>query len=100
MVAALLLTAVINGRAGLKALLARVVRWRVNLRWYGVALLLPVTLGLSAFGLNLLLGAPIGTSTMNMSKVAQETGRNEQHNDKNEIQKGTCAIRSARILRS
>lgn len=58
-VAALILTAVINGRAGLKVLLARVVQWRVNLRWYGVALLLPVALGLSAFGLNLLLGAPI-----------------------------------------
>ncbi len=59
MVGALILTAVINGRAGLKALLARVVQWRVNLRWYGVALLLPVALGLSAFGLNLLLGAPM-----------------------------------------
>lgn len=59
MVAALILTAVINGRAGLKALLARVVQWRVNLRWYGVVLFLPVALGLSAFGLNLLLGAPL-----------------------------------------
>lgn len=59
MVAALILTAVINGRAGLKALLARAVQWRVNLRWYGVVLLLPVALGLSAFGLNLLLGAPM-----------------------------------------
>ena len=59
MVAALILTAVINGLAGLKALLAKVVQWRVNLRWYGVALFLPVALGLSAFGLNLLLGAPM-----------------------------------------
>jgi len=59
MLAALILAAVIKGRAGLKALLARVVRWRVNLRWYGVALLLPVALGLVAFGLNLLLGAPL-----------------------------------------
>jgi membrane protease YdiL (CAAX protease family) len=59
MLAALILTAVINGRAGLKALLARIVQWRVNLRWYGVALLLPVALGLSAFGVNLLLGAPM-----------------------------------------
>lgn len=62
MLAALILTAIINGRAGLKALLARVVRWRVNLRWYGVVLLLPVALGLSAFGLNLLLGAPMPTA--------------------------------------
>jgi hypothetical protein len=59
MVAALILTFAINGRAGLKALLARAVQWRVNLRWYGVVLLLPVALGLSAFGSNLLLGAPM-----------------------------------------
>jgi membrane protease YdiL (CAAX protease family) len=59
MVSALLLTAVINGRAGLKALLARAVQWHVSLRWYGVVLFLPVTLGLCAFGLNLLLGAPM-----------------------------------------
>jgi membrane protease YdiL (CAAX protease family) len=63
MVAALILTAVINGRAGLKALLAKVVQWRVNLRWYGVVLLLPVALGLSAIGLNLLLGAPMPAAT-------------------------------------
>lgn len=63
MVAALTLTAVINGRDGLKALLAKVVQWRVNLRWYGVALLLPVALGLSAIGMNLLLGAPMPAAT-------------------------------------
>jgi membrane protease YdiL (CAAX protease family) len=59
MVAALILTALISGRAGLKALLAKVVQWRVGLRWYGVILLLPVALGLAAFGLNILLGAPM-----------------------------------------
>ena len=59
MVAALILTVVANGRAGLKALLARAVQWRVNLRWYGVVLFLPVALGLSASALNLLLGAPL-----------------------------------------
>lgn len=59
MVAALILTVVANGRGGLRALLAKAVQWRVNLRWYGVILLLPVALGLSAFALNLLLGAPL-----------------------------------------
>lgn len=59
MVAAFVLTAVISGRAGLKALLAKVVQWRVPLRWYLVALLLPVALGLSAFASNILLGAPL-----------------------------------------
>jgi membrane protease YdiL (CAAX protease family) len=59
LVAALFLTVFASGRAGLKGLLARVVQWRVNLRWYGVVLLLPATLGLFAFGLNVLLGAPM-----------------------------------------
>jgi membrane protease YdiL (CAAX protease family) len=59
LVAALILTTVIDGRAGLKALLAKAGRWRVNLRWYLVVLLLPVAFGLSAAGLNLLLGAPL-----------------------------------------
>lgn len=63
MLAALILTTIINGRAGLKALLTRVVQWRVNLRWYGVILFLPVALGLGAFGLNLLLGAPKPAAT-------------------------------------
>jgi hypothetical protein len=35
----IILTRVVDGRAGLKALLARLGQWRVNLVWYGVALL-------------------------------------------------------------
>jgi membrane protease YdiL (CAAX protease family) len=38
-VAGLLMTGLIHGRAGLRALLARLLRWRVGLRWYAVALL-------------------------------------------------------------
>jgi membrane protease YdiL (CAAX protease family) len=55
--AAIVVAAVADGRAGLKDLLGRVVRWRVGARWYAVALSLPVILALAAAGLHLALGA-------------------------------------------
>jgi uncharacterized protein len=44
LVAALLVAAVAEGRAGLRDLGRRLVRWRVGLRWYAVVLVLPVVL--------------------------------------------------------
>ena len=38
-VAGILLTAILEGRAGLRGLLSRMGRWRVGVRWYAVALL-------------------------------------------------------------
>lgn len=38
-VAGILLTGLLHGRAGLRELLARMMRWRVGARWYAVALL-------------------------------------------------------------
>lgn len=38
-VAGLLLTGLVDGRAGYRGLLSRLLRWRVGLRWYAVALL-------------------------------------------------------------
>ena len=55
--AALVVLSVTHGRAGVGALLRRMVRWRVGLRWYAVALLLPVAVAGGAAGLNVLLGA-------------------------------------------
>jgi membrane protease YdiL (CAAX protease family) len=37
-IAGVTLTAIVDGRAGLRALVSRIGRWRVGLRWYGVAL--------------------------------------------------------------
>jgi membrane protease YdiL (CAAX protease family) len=56
MVAAVAITAQEGGRAGLRSLLSRVVRWRVAPFWYGVALLGPIVLQLIAMALHVLLG--------------------------------------------
>src|SRR5215213_129113 len=56
--AALLVLALTEGKSGVMGLLRRMVRWRVGLQWYAVALLLPIVVILAAAALNvLLLGA-------------------------------------------
>jgi len=60
--AAIIVTALTGGKAGLKALLIRMVRWRVGLGWYAVALLLPVAVYLFAVSLNILFGARASTA--------------------------------------
>jgi membrane protease YdiL (CAAX protease family) len=54
--AAIIVTAIVEGRAGVAALLRRVVQWRVGWLWYIVAAGLPVALALAALGLHRLLG--------------------------------------------
>jgi membrane protease YdiL (CAAX protease family) len=56
--AALVVLALTEGRSGVVGLLRRMVRWRVGLRWYAVALLLPIVVTLTAAVLNVfVLGA-------------------------------------------
>ena len=56
--AALVVLAVTEGKSGVMGLLRRMVRWRVGLQWYAVALLLPIVVTLAAAALNVfLLGA-------------------------------------------
>jgi membrane protease YdiL (CAAX protease family) len=52
----LLVTGVAEGRAGLRGLLGRVVRWRIDIKWYAIALLAPVAMAIVAIGLYVLLG--------------------------------------------
>jgi uncharacterized protein len=59
LVAALIMAGVCGGWSGTRALLLRIVRVRVEIRWYLVALVLPVLFGLLALALNLLLGADL-----------------------------------------
>jgi membrane protease YdiL (CAAX protease family) len=55
--AAIVVLLITRGKSGIVGLLRRMVRWRVGLRWYAVALLLPVAITLAATAFNVLLGA-------------------------------------------
>ncbi len=57
-----LVTAIADGRSGLKTFFSRMVRWRVGIKWYAVALFLPLVIRLAAFGLNILSGATMPTN--------------------------------------
>ena len=60
--AAIIVTMLTRGTVGLKALLSRMVRWRVGLSWYTAALLLPVAVYVVAVSLNIVLGARASTA--------------------------------------
>ena len=60
-IAAIIVASVTQGMDGLKDLLSRCLRWRVGLRWYAAALLVPAAIGLAVMVLNTLLGAPLPT---------------------------------------
>jgi uncharacterized protein len=53
-VAGILMTALTDGRAGLRELLSRLLRWRVGAGWYAVALLPVLVMAATALGLALL----------------------------------------------
>jgi membrane protease YdiL (CAAX protease family) len=59
-VAAVLVTGVIDGRDGVLALLRRFLVWRVGVRWYLVVLLGPVAIYLAAVSLHVALGGSLG----------------------------------------
>ena len=55
--AAVVVLALTEGKAGLGGLFRRMIRWRVPPGWYAVALLLPAVLAAAATALNVVLGA-------------------------------------------
>src|SRR3712207_342815 len=56
LVAAVVIIAQESGRAGLRSLLSRIVRWRVAPIWYAVAILGPLVITLAAIALHVALG--------------------------------------------
>src|SRR5689334_3787580 len=54
--AALIVTATVYGRPGLRALAGRLFHWRVGLQWYAWALLAPPFIAVAGLALHLLLG--------------------------------------------
>ena len=61
-IAAIIVASITRGRSGLKDFLSRCLRWRVGLKWYAAALLVPVALALVQVFLNVLSGAPMPTA--------------------------------------
>ena len=61
-IAAFIVLALTRGWAGVRDLLGSLVRWRVGLGWYAVALLLPVAITLVVLYLNAMLGGPTPTA--------------------------------------
>lgn len=55
-VASLVMTGIVSGRAGVRALLGQFLVWRVGLFWYGVVLLGPAVIDLTAIALHVLSG--------------------------------------------
>jgi membrane protease YdiL (CAAX protease family) len=54
-VSGLLLTGLLDGRAGFRQLFSRLIKWRVNVRWYAIALLTaPILIITILFGLSLI----------------------------------------------
>ena len=57
-IAALIITGVISGKVGIRALVGRLLIWRVGWRWYAAALLLPALVSGGAVALHTLRGGP------------------------------------------
>lgn len=51
-IAALIITGVTRGRAGIRTLLGRLLIWRIGWQWYAAAILIPGLVGLGATGLS------------------------------------------------
>lgn len=61
-ISALIVASITRGIEGLKDLFSRCLKWRVGVRWYLAAFLIPVFIALIIVFLNILLGAPSPTS--------------------------------------
>jgi uncharacterized protein len=69
LVAALIVIPITQGRAGLKELGLRIIRWRVRWYWYAVAIGLPLAVVVLTMGLNVALGAS-APSLVQLSSVS------------------------------
>jgi uncharacterized protein len=71
LLAALLVIPISQGRAGLRALGASLLKWRVGWHWYAVAVGIPLTVGLGAAMLNVGFGAPFQLAQLSLWSMLQ-----------------------------
>jgi membrane protease YdiL (CAAX protease family) len=70
LLAALIVVPLVGGWAGVKSWLSSIFRWRVGLRWYVMAIGLPIVISGAAAGANILLGASASTAALPLSLSA------------------------------
>jgi CAAX protease family protein len=71
-VAAIIMTAVVSGRSGLREFFSRLVRWRVGIKAYAIVFLTPILVCLVAAGITLCLASPASTlSTEKLREVPE-----------------------------
>jgi membrane protease YdiL (CAAX protease family) len=71
LLAALVVLPISQGRAGLRALAASLLKWRVRWHWYALAIGIPLTVGLGAAMLNAGFGAPFQLAQLSVWSMLQ-----------------------------
>ena len=71
LLAAIVVTALVSGRPGLREFFSRMVRWRVGLKWYAFVLLAPVVICLAAVGLSLCFMPNSQVATLSPEKLRE-----------------------------
>lgn len=71
LVAAIIVTAIVSGRAGLREFFSRLVRWRVGARWYVVTFATPVLVCLIATGITRCFAQPSELSALSIEKIRE-----------------------------
>src|SRR5436190_11891126 len=71
LVAGIIVTAIVSGRAGLREFFSRIVRWRVGVRWYAITFGTPILLCLISVALTLCFVPHSQTSPLSIEKVRE-----------------------------
>ena len=73
--AAIVLTAIVHGRSGLREFFSRLGRWRVGAKWYAIVFATPVLLCLSAVAITLCFMPHAQTSALSIGNMRELPGR-------------------------
>jgi len=71
LVAGIVVTAIIYGRSGLREFFSRLVRWRVGVKWYAVALIVPVLVCLIAAAITFCFALRSQISVLSIEKMRE-----------------------------